>query len=875
MAAKKSNRGAAPDFQTLIQRLEAFWARRGCIVVQPLDQPVGAGTFHPATFLRALGPEPWNSAYVQPSRRPADGRYGDNPFRLQHYYQFQVAMKPSPDRLQDWYLESLGHIGIDLQAEDVRFVEDNWESPTLGAWGLGWEVWLNGMEITQFTYFQQVGGLDCRPVTDCRCPPTNRFWMPRTPSTCWMPGARSPPAKGSATSCACATWPGPWPTLMWPQDRRWVFPCSANRASNEGLLALAVAAKDFLVEIGVEELPPKSLPALESHFRAAFLDGLDRAGLRCEALQAYAAPRRLALLARSMAARQPAQVIERRGPPLAAARDANGAWTRAATAFAQSCGSAPEKLHTLRTPKGEWLAFRERRPGRSAAALLPGIVADALRRLPIRRAMRWGAGEEEFVRPVHWLVMLRGRTVVPATILGRRSGRISRGHRFMGEKRLKLASAGDYADTLREKGCVIANFSVRRETIMKLARAQAADLGGELVSSPELEDEIAGLVEWPVALAGAFEKRFLQLPEAVIVATLQEHLRFFPVRGPSGKLLAGFVLISNLESSQAASVSEDPAAARRAALLCKADLLTGMVGEFPSLQGVIGEHYARRDGEAEAVCVAIGEHYDPRQAGEAIPASPAGRAVALADRLDSLAGLFSAGRRPKGASDPFGLRRAALAMLRICIEGSIELDLPDALGRALRLQPAQDRKKQDAAQAAYAFIMERLKAWYLDGLHPGSGDFNVTPELFAAVRARDPASPLDFHQRLKALHGFLAQAAANDLAAANKRIGNILRSAGARPGEVQKELLIEAQEQALHAAFLRLLPQYRQRLRAQDYAGALSLLASLAKPLSDFFDHVLVMSEDDKLRRNRLALLSGIREAMLAVADLSLLPGRT
>ncbi len=704
-------------------------------------------------------------------------------------------------------------------------------------------------------------------------------------------------------------------------------------------MALAVTAKDFLVEIGVEELPPKSLPALESHFRAAFLDGLDRAGLRCEALQAYAAPRRLALLARSMAARQPAQVIERRGPPLAAARDANGAWTRAATAFAQSCGSAPEKLHTLRTPKGEWLAFRERRPGRSAATLLPGIVADALRRLPIGRAMRWGAGEEEFVRPVHWVVMLRGRTVVPATILGRRSGRISRGHRFMGEKRLKLASAGDYAHTLREKGCVIANFSVRRETIMKLARAQAADLGGELVSSPELEDEIAGLVEWPVALAGAFEKRFLQLPEAVIVATLQEHLRFFPVRGPSGKLLAGFVLISNLESSQAASVSEgaervvrarlndadffyrrdgeetlaerlsalkavryqerlgslgertdrlaalagelaaatgaDPAAARRAALLCKADLLTGMVGEFPSLQGVIGEHYARRDGEAEAVCVAIGEHYDPRQAGEAIPASPAGRAVALADRLDSLAGLFSAGRRPKGASDPFGLRRAALAMLRICIEGSIELDLPDALGRALRLQPAQDRKKQDAAQAAYAFIMERLKAWYLDGLHPGSGDFNVTPELFAAVRARDPASPLDFHQRLKALHGFLARAAANDLAAANKRIGNILRSAGARPGEVQEELLIEAQEQALHAAFLRLLPQYRQRLRAQDYAGALSLLASLAKPLSDFFDHVLVMSEDDKLRRNRLALLSGIREAMLAVADLSLLPGRT
>ncbi|MCY4165995.1 MAG: glycine--tRNA ligase subunit beta [Gammaproteobacteria bacterium] len=700
-----------------------------------------------------------------------------------------------------------------------------------------------------------------------------------------------------------------------------------------------MAAADFLVEIGVEELPPQSLPALERHFRNAFLEGLDSAGLPCEALQTYASPRRLALLARSMAARQRTQVIERRGPPLAAARDANGAWTRAATAFAKSCGSAPETLHALRTPKGEWLAFRERRRGRSAASLLPGIVADALRRLPIGRAMRWGAGDEEFVRPVHWVVMLRGRTVVPATILGQRSGRISRGHRFMGEKRLRLDSAGDYAEALRERGRVIANFRDRRETIMNLARKQAAGLGGELVSSPELEDEIAGLVEWPVALAGAFEKRFLRLPEAVIVATLQEHLRFFPVRGPCGKLLAGFVLISNLESSRAGSVSEgaervvrarlndadffyrrdggetladrlpalkavryqerlgslgertdrlaalaeemaaatgaDPAAARRAALLCKADLLTGMVGEFPSLQGVIGEHYARRDGEAEALCVAIGEHYDPRQAGEAIPASPAGRAVALADRLDSLAGLFAAGRRPKGASDPFGLRRAALSMLRICIEGSVELDLANALGRALRLQPMENQNKQDAAQAAYAFIMERLKAWYLDGLHPDCGDFNVTPELFAAVRARNPVSPLDFHRRLKALHGFLARAAANDLAAANKRIGNILRSADASTGEVQEGFLIEAQEQALHTAFLRLLPQYRQRLEAQDYAAALSLLASLAKPLNDFFDHVLVMSEDDKLRRNRLALLDGIREAMLAVADLSLLPGRT
>ncbi len=695
---------------------------------------------------------------------------------------------------------------------------------------------------------------------------------------------------------------------------------------------------DFLVEIGVEELPPKSLPLVERHFRQAVGSGLEQAELACEAVESYASPRRLAILARALAAKQPAQVIEKRGPPMAVARDANGKWTRAGQAFARSCGCPPEELPVLRTPKGEWLAFREQRPGSAAASLLPGIVADALNRLPVGRSMRWGSGEQEFIRPVHWVTLLHGNKVVPATILGRRSGRVSSGHRFMGEKRVSLAAAGDYATALRERGRVIADFGARRETMLSLARMQAAGLGGELVSGPGLEDEITGMVEWPVALRGAFEERFLKLPEEAIIATLQEHLRFFPVRGRSGGLLAGFVLISNLESKAPASVSEgaervvrarlndadffhqrdcevamaerlptlkavryqdrlgslgdraerlaalaealaphtgaDPAAARRAALLCKADLLTGMVGEFPSLQGSMGAHYARHDGETEEVCVAIGEHYSPRQAGDPIPASPAGRAVALADRLDSLAGLFLSGRRPTGASDPFGLRRAALGVLRVCIEGSVELDLPEALGRTVSEQPLKVPEGRNTVEEVYSFMMERLKAWCLDGLHPDSADFSVTPELFAAVRARNPASPLDHYRRLKALNGFLGQAAASDLAAANKRIANILRSVDADAGDVHEALLLEAQERALHEAFLRLLPQYQQRLDAEDYAGALESLASLAAPLGDFFDHVLVMSEDADLRRNRLALLARIRATLLGVADLSLLPGR-
>ena len=310
--------------------------------------------------------------------------------------------------------------------------------------------------------------------------------------------------------------------------------------------------------------------------------------------------------------------------------------------------------------------------------------------------------------------------------------------------------------------------------------------------------------------------------------------------------------------------------------MCKADLLTGMVGEFPGLQGVMGEHYARHDGEDEDVCSAVGEHYAPRHARDAIPAGPGGRALALADRLDMLAGLFAIGRRPKGASDPFGLRRAALATLRICIEGGIDLDLPACLGQALALQPAASEDPQSLVDELYGFVMERLRAWYLDGLHPEADTVEVSAELFAAVRARSPASPLDFHRRLLALHAFLARPAAADLSSANKRIANILRSAsGPGPAGVDASLLREPEEQTLRASYLLLLPQYRQRLDDFDYAGALELLASLRRPLAAFFDNVMVMSEDDALRANRLALLAGIRETLLQLADFSLLPGRS
>lgn len=700
------------------------------------------------------------------------------------------------------------------------------------------------------------------------------------------------------------------------------------------------AHSDFLLEIGVEELPPKALQGLDRAFRGEFRKGLEEAGLKFDGVDSFASPRRLAVLARKLATRQPARVVEKRGPPLAAARGPDGEWSRAASGFADSCGCRPEDLETLSTDKGKWLLYRGREAGKPAASLLPEIAARALKRLPVGRAMRWGAGDEEFIRPVHWIVMLHGKRVVPGRLLGRRSSRRSSGHRFMGQTRLSLDEAGDYAAVLRERGKVIADFAQRREAILELAEEEAARLGGMLVSSPELVDEITGLVEWPVALTGRFERRFLNLPDEVIVASLQEHLRFFPVRDASGALAPGFVLISNLESRDpgavgagaervvrarlkdadfffardcseplagrveglarvryqqglgslgdrtgrlgklagglAADTGAEAATAKRAAQLCKADLLTGMVGEFPGLQGVMGAHYARHDGEDKEVCIAVGEHYAPRHAGDTIPASPPGRALALADRLDMLAGLFAIGRRPKGASDPFGLRRAALATLRICIEGGVDLDLPARLAEAVALQPAANENPQGLVDELHGFTMERLRAWYIDGLHPEADTVEVSAELFAAVRARSPASPLDFHRRLLALHAFLARPAAADLSSANKRIANILRSAaGPGFGSVDASLLREPEEHTLQAAYLLLLPQYRQRLDDFDYAGALELLASLRQPLAAFFDKVMVMSEDDALRANRLALLAGIRKTLLQLADFSLLPGRS
>jgi glycyl-tRNA synthetase beta chain len=694
---------------------------------------------------------------------------------------------------------------------------------------------------------------------------------------------------------------------------------------------------DFLVEIGAEELPPRSLATLGTSFRDGVVSGLEAAGLSYATAHAYFTPRRLAVRVTKLLDRQPEQRIERRGPPVSAAFDAAGKPTRAATAFAESCGMKVDELTRLNDNKGEFLFCRTTRAGEPAAKLLPGIVQASLDALPIARRMRWGAGTAQFVRPVHWVVMLHGEQVVDGQVLGIPAGRMTRGHRFHARKPIALRSPGGYLAAL-EKGHVRADFDARRERIRAGAIAAAEAEGGEAVIDPAVLDEVTALTEWPVPLAGGFEPRFLELPPEVLVATLQDHQRYFPVRGEGGKLMPRFIAVANLDSKdpyqvragnervvrprladaaffyaadrkatldsrraalgavtfqaqlgsladksarvtalagQIARVAgQDPAPAQRAAELAKCDLLTAMVGEFPELQGVMGRYYALEDGEPSEVATALSEQYLPRFAGDALPSTGAGLSVAVADKLDTLVGIFAIGQKPTGAKDPYGLRRAALGVLRILIETGIALDLRELIRSALDSVTADVTRLGGKAPAEglddeiYGYMMERLRAWYLES---GRG---VTTEMFDAVFDTRPASPLDFDDRLRALVSFLKLPDAAGLTAANKRIANILKKAGEQPSpRVDPGLLADAEERKLATEVEALRQDVERLVTARRYEEALARLASLRGTVDAFFDKVLVMADDVRVRANRLALLAALQRLFLHIANLSRLPG--
>ncbi len=687
-------------------------------------------------------------------------------------------------------------------------------------------------------------------------------------------------------------------------------------------------AADFLVEIGTEELPPKALRSLRDAFAENLCAGIDAARLDHGEVHAYASPRRLAVLVEKLSRQAEDRKVEHKGPPTSIAFDAEGNPQAPAVAFAKKCGVDVSELGRSKSAKGEWLSCELIEKGRTVVELAPALIEKALAELPIPRRMRWGDGEAEFVRPVHWVVLLHGKDTIDARIMGVRSGRESRGHRFHSSGSIPIPSPDKYLQTLEAKGHVIADFERRRELIEKGVAEKAKQARGEVVGGESLYDEVTSLVEWPVPVLGTFEDEYLQLPREAVISTLAGHQRYFPVADKNGALLPKFITIANLESREpdqvrdgnervirprladaaffwdndrkrsladrqealhevvyqrglgslhdkstrtaalarsiAASIGVDADNVERAAMLGKCDLLTGMVGEFPELQGVMGRYYAESDGEPQAVADAIAEHYQPRFAGDELPASADGQILAIADKLDTLAGVFSIGKNPSGSRDPFGLRRAALGIIRILVEREIDLDLRVIIAEAVAAQPTGKLDPAAVADEVLDYITDRLRRYFLDR------DPSLVTETFDAVLARKPASLVDFGRRLAAVQAFIALDEAASLASANKRIANILRQAGGSlDGVVNEKLLRDPAEEALFTALANASETVRPMLDDHQYTEALSALAGLREPVDRFFDDVMVMADDELLKDNRLALLGQLRKLFLDVADIS------
>ena len=687
-----------------------------------------------------------------------------------------------------------------------------------------------------------------------------------------------------------------------------------------------MTTQNFLVEIGTEELPPKALKTLATSFADNVEAELNQAGLTFDKIEWFAAPRRLAVKVLNLATQQPSKEIEKRGPAVSAAFDAEGRPTKAAEGWARGCRITVEQAERIATDKGEWLVHRAKIEGQPTKNLLNDIVANALAKLPIPKPMRWADKTVQFIRPVHTVTMLLGDELIEGEILGVASARTIRGHRFLGEKEFEIQHADQYPQLLREKGSVVADFNERKAEILAKSQAKATALGGVADIEESLLEEVTSLVEYPNVLAAKFEERFLAVPAEALVYTMKGDQKYFPIYDKDGKLLPHFIFVSNINPEDPTAIIEgnekvvrprltdaefffktdlkqklvdrlprletvlfqqqlgtlkdktdrieqlageiakqigaDEAKAKRAGLLSKCDLMTNMVFEFTDTQGVMGMHYARHDGEDEEVAVALNEQYMPRFAGDELPKSLVASAVALADKFDTLTGIFGIGQAPKGSADPFALRRAALGALRIIVEKNLPLDLEDLVKKSAALF-GDKLTNQNVVSDVVDFMLGRFRAWYQDE--------GIAVDVIQAVLARRPTRPADFDARVRAVSHFRTLDSAEALAAANKRVANILAKAEGNIGAIDVALCVEPAEQVLAQSVLSLAKEVQPLIAQGEYTAVLDKLAGLRQPVDNFFDNVMVNAEDAKLRQNRLAILNTLQGLFLQVADISLL----
>lgn len=687
-----------------------------------------------------------------------------------------------------------------------------------------------------------------------------------------------------------------------------------------------MTTQNFLAEIGTEELPPKALKKLATAFAENVENELNQAGLSFEKVEWFASPRRLAVKVLDLVTAQPSKEVEKRGPAVSAAFDAEGKPTKAAEGWARGCGISVDQAERLATDKGEWLVHRAVIEGQPTKNLLVPMVAKALAGLPIPKTMRWGDKTEQFVRPVHTVTLLLGSELIEGEILGIASGRTIRGHRFLGEPVFQIEHADQYPQLLKEKGSVIADFNERRATILAKSQEKATALGGVADIEDDLLDEVTALVEYPNVLTAKFEERFLAVPAEALVYTMKGDQKYFPIYDKDGKLLPHFIFVSNINPDDptaiiegnekvvrprlsdaefffntdkkqrledllprletvlfqqqlgtlldqtkriqslageiASQIEADKAKAERAGLLSKCDLMTNMVFEFTDTQGVMGMHYALHDGEDEEVAVALNEQYMPRFAGDNLPNSLVACSVALADKFDTLTGIFGIGQAPKGSADPFALRRAALGSLRIIVEKNLPLDLTDLVEKSTKLF-GDKLTNQNVVSEVVDFMLGRFRAWYESE--------GIAVDVIQSVLARRPTRPADFDARVRAVSHFRELDSAEALAAANKRVSNILAKADIAIGEIDLTACVEPAEKALAKSVLALRTEVQPLIANGDYTAVLDKLANLRQPVDAFFDNVMVNAEDQKLRQNRLAILSTLQGLFLQVADISLL----